>query len=412
VKVLLLTQYYPPEPGAPQNRLAHLAQRLRLGGHVVTVVTAMPNYPTGEVFAGYRGRLRMEEQRDGIRVVRTWIHPCRSASPLGRLANYLSFCVTSMILGYWGLGRMNVVVVESPPLFLGIAGYIMARLKRARLVLNVSDLWPESVVRLGIVSNAHLIRLARHLEEFLYRQADLVTGQTQGIVQSIRARSVARAVELLTNGADLETFSRGRRDGALRTAWKAGDSFVVGYAGNIGLAQNLETVLRAAQRLARDRTIRFVLVGDGADRPRIEKLLDRLALDNTILLPLQPRERMPAILASFDAAVVPLRKLELFQGALPSKMFEAMASSLPVVFSGEGEASVLIEASGAGVCVAPEDPAALAGAITELAANPERARLMGEAGRRYVELHYDRRRIATEFEAMALRLLHSGEIAA
>jgi glycosyltransferase involved in cell wall biosynthesis len=151
--------------------------------------------------------------------------------------------------------------------------------------------------------------------------------------------------------------------------------------------------------------------GDGADRPRIEELLDRLALDNVILLPLQPRERMPAILASFDAAVVPLRKLDLFRGALPSKMFEAMASSLPVVFSGEGEASVLIKASGAGICVTPEDPAALAGAIADLAANPERARLMGEAGRRYVELHYDRRRIATEFETMALRLLHSGEIA-
>jgi glycosyltransferase involved in cell wall biosynthesis len=405
VKVLILTQYYPPESGAPQNRLADLARRLHERGHAVTVLTAMPNYPKGEIFAGYRGRLRCTEMREGVRVVRTWIYPSRAASPWKRLANYLSFCITSVVLGYWGLGKVHVVLTESPPLFAGIGGYLVSRLKRACFVFNVSDLWPASVVSLGVVSNHHVIRLARRLEEFLYRHADLVTGQTQGIVNDIRGRSLARSVQLLTNGVDLERFSPGCRDAALRRAWGADDKFVVGYAGNIGLAQNLETLLRAAERLSGDMRIKFVVVGDGADRLRIEGLLDALALKNLFLLPLLPRERIPALLASFDAAVVPLRRLELFRGALPSKMFEAMGCAVPVILSAEGEAAALIERSGGGVCVAPEDHGALSDAIVTLAGDRERARRMGEAGRRYVEKHYDRQDIAASFAAMIERLV-------
>ena len=402
MRILFLTQYFPPEIGAPQNRISDLALRLSAAGHCITVLTAFPNYPEGRIAAAYRAKLRMAECWKGLRVVRTWIYATPSKSFAPRLWNYFSFVISSVIVGARLAGRQDVVIVESPPLFLGVAGVLISRLKRARLVFNVSDLWPESAVALGVVRNRAVIRLAEGLERFIYRRSDLITGQTRGIVSSIKTRVPQKPVYLLMNGVALEAFRErsefAGRDRGSACEYATDGKFVAGYAGLHGLAQGLETLLAAAQRLAARDDIIFMLIGDGVEKPRLQELAARLRLKNVVFRDSQPKEMMPAILSRFDAALIPLKRLDLFKGALPSKMFEAMAAALPMLVMVDGEARALAEKAAAGVYVEPENPQGLAEAICELAADRARCRRLGESGRRFALEHFDRAAIAAKFE--------------
>jgi len=407
MRLLLVTQYYPPESGAPQNRLADLAERLHKWGHEITVVTALPNYPRGEIFEGYRGRVRVAESCGGVRVIRTWIYATHQRGMVHRLLSYGSFVISSVVLGMTQVSTPDIVLVESPPLFLGIAGLVIKWVTRAKLVLNVSDLWPESAVAMGIVRNSVLIRVSICIEEFIYFHADLITGQTRGIIENIKRRFPVKSVQLLTNGVDIERFQptetseKPRRLGANREC-------VVGYAGLHGLAQGLETVLYAARILLDHGDIVFKLVGDGVEKARLEEMARQLGLRNVRFLPAQAREAMRDVLLSFDMALVPLRRMSLFKGALPSKMFEAMGCGVPMIVSVDGEARALVEAAQAGVYVEPEEPEQMARAILLLAQNEEARRRMGRNGRRYVVEHYDREQIARRFEEMAVRLCGEG----
>jgi glycosyltransferase involved in cell wall biosynthesis len=405
MKILFVTQYYPPETGAPQNRLSDLARYLSQFGHTVTVLTALPNYPKGEVFEGYRGRLVMVEQVAGVKVIRTWIYTTLKRDFLRRLMNYFSFMLSSVLFGTGRTGEQDVVVVESPPLFLGLSGYFISRARRAELVLNISDLWPESAVAMGALRNRVLISLSERLEAFLYRHATLITGQTQGIVQSIRSRCPQKRVELITNGVDLEAFvspSVARQAPGLKKEFSLAGKFVVGYAGLHGLAQSLETVIRAAQILADHQDIVFAFFGDGPEKAKLVQMVERIALGNLRFYPTQPRERMPEITTLLGASLIPLRRLDIFKGALPSKMFEAMAAGVPVIVSIEGEARTLVESAGAGICVEPENPQAMAEAILRLYENPEYRERLGQNGRRCVLELFDRRAIARTYENLLL----------
>jgi glycosyltransferase involved in cell wall biosynthesis len=402
MKILFLTQFYPPESGAPQNRISDLARRLASWGHRVEVLTALPNYPGGVVFSGYRNRAVLEEERDEIRVIRTWILASPGKGFVRRLAGYWSFVFSSVAFGLPKIHRPDAVVVELPPLFLGLSGYVFSRLLRSRLILNVSDLWPASAVAMGVVRNRALIRLSVALEEFLYRKADLITGQTEGIVEDIRARIPARRVSLITNGVDMARFPAtgpSARESAKAEFGLAG-LFVVGYAGLHGHAQGLGTLVEAARLVADIPDVAFVLVGEG---PLKADLVTAAAgLSNVRFLPNVPATRVPGLLSSFDVAVVPLRRLPLFRGALPSKMFEAMAAGVPIVLSVEGEAQRVVEGAGSGICVEPENPKALADAVRSLHEDPEGRRRMGERGRQCVSSFYNRDRIGREFERLLI----------
>ncbi len=406
MRILFLTQYFPPEIGAPQNRISDLALRLSDAGHTVSILTAFPNYPEGRLAAADRGRLCRVDHWQGLRVVRTWIYTTSSKGFLPRLCNYFSFVLSSVIFGARSIGEQDVVIVESPPLFLGLAGLVISRLKRARMVFNVSDLWPESAVALGVIRNCALIRFAAALEHFIYRRSDLVMGQTRGIITSITARLPLAPVYLLTNGVALERFrpagDQARRELVLRLEPSLKGRFVVGFAGLHGLAQGLETVLEAAGLLSERNDIAFVLVGDGVEKPRLKALAAELHLGNVFFWDSQPKERMPEILSGFHAALIPLKRLDLFKGALPSKMFEAMAAALPMIVMVDGEARALMETAQAGVYVPPENPEALAEAIGELAGDRASARQLGENGRAFVFRHFDRAVIAKRFEQALL----------
>jgi glycosyltransferase involved in cell wall biosynthesis len=408
MRFLFLTQFYLPETGAPQNRLADLVHRLAESSHQVTVLTALPNYPRGRVFDDYRGQFVMEEITENVRIIRTWLYTTTSKGFVPRMANYLSFAFVSLLIGIFKIGRQDFVFVESPPLFLGLSGWLLSRLKRAKFVMNVSDLWPDSAVALGILQNANLIRWATWLEEFLYRRADLITGQTQGIVESISKRCADKPISLMPNGVNAEalvptSLSSDTRD-RIRREYGLEGQFVVGYAGLHGLAQGLKTVLETSKLLTQHEDIIFVFFGDGPEKQRLCKIAMQERLDNVRFFAPEPPARMSEILCAMDVALVPLKRHRLFEGALPSKLFEALGTGTPVIVSIEGEARALVEESRGGLCVEPENPQAMAEAIQRLHEDPALRRSLGENGRAYVLRHYNRKDTADRFKQFILNM--------
>lgn len=404
MKILLMTQYYPPEIGAAPNRLSHLARSLADSGHMVTVLTALPNYLRGKIFEEYKGRLLMEEQRNGLRIIRTWLLATKSKAFFLRILNYCSFSLFSFLAGAWKVGRQDVVIVESPPLFLGPSAFLISRLKGARFVLNVSDLWPESAVALGMLRSARLIRIATLLEEFLYRKANLITAQTEGIVANIRSRFPESPIALIPNGADVLEASpqSAELQKSMRDALGFNEHFVVGYVGLLGLAQGLETVLDSARLLSKFPKILVALIGDGPEGPRLKSITQQSGLQNVRFVPALPASRMPEVLISINIALVPLKRHPLFSGALPSKMFAAMGAGIPIIGSLEGEARAVIVKSRGGICVEPENSFQIAEAILQLYRDPELRRSLGENGRSYVANHFNRRDAARKFEQILL----------
>lgn len=388
MRILMLTQYFPPESGAAQVRLKEVAKGLQRNGHEVTVVTAFPNHPSGIIPPEYQGHWRMKDDVDGIPVWRTWIYPVQRGRFWKRLLNYFSFVFSS----FWGLskaGKQDILFFESPPLFLGITALIYGWFTRTRIIMNISDLWPESAVALGLVNSGWMISAAEWLEKLLYRRAWKISSQTEGIRSSLLERGVPEnKVTFLPNGVNLDLFAPRERDEAV--ALKLGiqaEDFVLIYAGTMGYAQGLESVIKTAELLREERGVRFLFVGDGTEKPMLEALVKEKSLANVIFVDFQPVQEMPRYFSLASASIVPLKKNKLFEGARPSKMFPALGSEVPVIYSGEGEAADLVLSSGGGVVVEPENSEDLAQAILELKQNPER-REMGRRGRQFVQKNY------------------------
>jgi glycosyltransferase involved in cell wall biosynthesis len=389
VRFLLLTQYFAPEVGAPQVRLAAMSRELIRMGHQVEVVTALPNHPTGKIHPEYRGRAIVSESWEGIPVHRVWLYPSTGAG-VKRLANYGSFVLTSLA-GMARAQRPDVLFVESPPLFLSPAAHMAARAWRIPWVFNVADLWPDSVRELGLMSEGAMLRAADRLEAWTYRHADFVNAVTEGIRGTLLgAKGVPEEkVLFLPNGVDTTMFSPADPDPALVAELGLQGKKALLYAGTLGVAQGLEVAIEAMTRL-RDTCPELVLLfmGDGSAREDLERLASSRRLDNVRFLPPGPPEKVAHLYSVAFAGFASLRNVPLFEGARPSKIFPVMASGLPVVYSGAGEGARLVAGAGAGVVVPPEDPGALAAALQSLAADPERARALGANGRRHVEAHF------------------------
>jgi glycosyltransferase involved in cell wall biosynthesis len=399
MKLLILTQYFPPEVGAPQNRLYELAVRLQQKGMEVSVLTAMPNYPQMKVYKGYTGKIYMQESIGGLVVHRSWIYTSTSKGIFKRLLNYFSFVFTSFFVGWFKLGKFDYILCESPPLFLGMTAYALKKLKGAKLLFNVSDLWPESAERLGLVTNSFFLKSATKLEEFLYRQSDLISGQTQGIVKNISSRFPDKKIYWLPNGVDLNYY----KADAVGSTWRqqnkfSDEDFILLYAGIIGHAQGLEVIIHAAAHLKASQEIKFVLVGSGPEKEGLQELKKEMNVHNVFFFDAVGKAEMPEIIAASDISVVPLKRLDLFKGAIPSKIFENLAMKKPVLLGVEGEAKDLFITNGnAGLAFIPEDAADLAEKTMELYANRTLLQQLGENGYRYVEEKFTRDKIATEF---------------
>jgi glycosyltransferase involved in cell wall biosynthesis len=408
MRILIVTQYFPPETGAPQARLYELAERLARKGHNVTVLTALPNYPAGRIFPGYRRRLRMAACQDGIRVIRTWIYPSKSVRTFPRLMSYLSFAVSSVVLGCWRLGAQDVVLCESPPLFLVPSGLLIARFTGARSVMNVSDIWPDILVRMGHARPGIALKLMGWLERFGYEHADVIAVTNPGAARQVNERFPRVRMTIISNGVDTKLFCPELRSKTVRERFGVGaNDFLVCYCGLHGLAQGLEAVIGAADHLRGEPRIRFLLIGDGPTKEALVKMTRDKRLNNVQFHDPQPRREMPAILASSDVSLVPLATR--LPGTMPSKFYEALASGTPPIVAKGCEAETLVLEFNAGRAFEPLDSRELADAVWALANDGS---LLAEIRRNCLRLasRFDRDVIAERTEAVLQAVAENQEL--
>ena len=389
MKFVLLTQCYPPEIGGAQVLLGSLATELMRQDHEVKVVAALPNYPTGKIFKDYQGRFVVREEIDGVPVFRTWIYAAQSARLLPRLANYFSFCLSSLLSFRW-IGNPDVIFVDSPPLFLGLTALLLARLKGAALVMNVSDLWPDAVADSGLVRSGLLLSIAGKLEKILYKAADFVSSVTEGICKILlEKKGVPRnKILFLPIGVDTSLFQPRPPDESLLDLWKLNGKSVFTYAGRIGHSQGLSLVLKVADRLRHRKDIAFVFLGDGPVKEDLRAESAKLGLTNVLFVDPVPLSEMPRWWSITRGALVTLKDQPIHLSARPSKSLPAMSSGVPVVFSGLGEMQRIISDANAGMVVPPEQVEPLVEHIVRLADDPVLARELGESGRRLCEREF------------------------
>jgi glycosyltransferase involved in cell wall biosynthesis len=402
LRILYVSQYFPPEMGAPSARVSELAKMWARQGCDVTVLTGFPNHPTGVLHAGYRGkiwRLRLTEHREGVRVCRTWLYPAANQGVWTRCLNYISFMLSAILTGICLLGKADVVIATSPQLLVGLAGYVIACIKRVPFVLELRDLWPESLAAVEVTgSNSLFIRGLDRLARFLYQKADLIIPVTDSFQRILAARGVAKGkMVVVKNGIDTALFRPSVDAAILQERYGVNGDFVVSYIGTLGLAHKIDTVLEAAERLRAQRDIRFVLVGEGAEKEKLKAACAARRLDNVLFVDQQPHADIPRFIAASDACLVLLKKTELFKTVIPSKMFEYMGMGRPVILGVEGEAREILQQANGGLAIGSESASELAAAILRLYHDRRLCRTLGENGRRFVLEHYDRMKLATDY---------------
>ncbi len=405
-KILFVTRYYPPEIGVAGVCVSEFATRLAQLGHDVTVLTTVPNYPTGVVPLKYRGRLLQEEMVDGVRVVRTWCYVAPNKGFGRRILAQFSFGLTAPLLGARAVGHQDVVITGSPPLFNAIAGRFLAFVKRCPHIFWVADIWPESAIQLGVLHNRLLIWLAELLEWSTYQRACLVWVVTKGMAADLHARGLTMdRMLLITNGVDCQKFAPASKEQArAELGWD--ERFTVTYAGGHGLYHGLYTLLDAAELLRDQPGIRLVLVGDGSEKANLIALARQRNLTNITFLDAQPHARMPLFLNASDVCLMHVRDIPLFHGMLPVKMYEAMACARPMILALNGAAPRLAASEiKAALHVRPEHASELAEAVRFLYAHPEETEQMGQCGREYVLKYFDYQQLVSELHHRLEHLL-------
>ncbi len=398
--ILYVSQYFPPEMGAPSARVYDLAKQWVRQGHEVTVLTAFPHHPVGIKRPKDRGVITRRETVDGIDVVRSYVFAVPNRGTVKRMISYASFMISAIVIGLFRTGQPDIVIATSPQLLCGAAGYVLARLKRRPFVLEVRDLWPESMLATEVVKSENaIVRGLKWLARHLYVHSDRIVTVGEGYAAGIHELyGISRKkMSVVHNGIDVELFVPGNRDNDLRREYGWDDKFIALYLGTHGMAHALETVLEVARTFRDDPTKLFVLVGEGAEKDKLKALAAEWELPNVQFIDQQPRDRVIRLYAACDVGIVCLRNSPRFQEVLPSKIFEYLGMERPIVLSVEGEAARLVRDAGAGVCIPPEDADAMAEAIEHLAGQPEKLAAMGRSGRDYVREHFDRRNLAKKY---------------
>ena len=420
MKILYVSQYFPPEMGAPAARVSELSHHWALAGHPVSVLTGFPNHPTGIVPPDYRRkmwRFILRENRDGVQVVRCWLLPFANRGAIRRILNYVSFCISSAVIGSF-IARPDVVIATSPQLLVGLSGWWISRWKGVPLIFEVRDLWPESLVAVGVGDeDSFLHRCMARVAGFLYKRSDCIVVVTPAFKAHLIDRWAVpkEKIVVVENGVETEMFQAAVADNArvdLRRQWHAENKFVVCYIGTMGMAHGLETLLDAAANLKDSRPdVFFVLVGEGAEKEHIMTLARERKLSNVRFFDQQPRATIPAFIAASDVCLVLLKKTDVFKTVIPTKMLECMACARPVILGVDGQARELLESADAGLFIEPENAESLSGAIRTLADDAKLKKRLGDNGRNYVVRNASRESTALKYLVALEEVVQSNAIA-
>lgn len=399
MRVLILSQYYKPEPIPKPSELAEF---LVEKGHAASVLTGFPNYPSGVLYPGFKLSLVRREAVDGIPAVRTFEFPYHGMNSLGRVLNYLSFMITAP-LGSFLLPKCDVMYVWHPPLTIGVAAWLIARFRRIPFVYDVQDIWPESVVLSGMIKNRHVIRVLSMLERFIYSRADHILVVTRGARNNLIEKGVnPNKVSVMPHWIDETKSARIDNEArqSVRQAFGWTDKFVSVFAGNIGVVQGLETAVQAAALLPRDSGLLISLIGDGADRQRLQELATSLdANDRIQFIDRRHPNEMPAIMDASDALLVHLKNAPMADWVIPTKVFAYLSAGKPILMAMGGAAADLVRDSGAGIVIQAEDAAALSTGIRSLQDLPaDNRELMGRRGKEYLAANFSKQTVLAQYE--------------
>lgn len=408
MRINLICQYYPPEIGAPQARLSEMASEWAEQGHKVTVLTGFPNHPTGIIPPEYKGKIFIEENVNGIRIWRHWLYATPNEGFFKKTLAHLSFMVSVVALSLFRGERPDVLIVSSPNFFSVISTYAMSRIRRVPFIFEVRDLWPGIFIELGVLKNRYLIKVLEIIELFLYQRAAAVVPVTKGFAEDMIRRGIsADKIEVITNGVDLDAYQPGPGNPNLRSKLGiSGDKFVILYMGAHGISHGLAKILDAAEILREERGIHFLFVGEGAVKRDLVELAKNKQLPNLTFLPGQHREKVVDFYHLADACLVPLRDVAGLNTFIPSKMFEIMGCSKPIIAPLRGESADILTRSGAALVIPPENSGELVTAIKVLKNDPDRCRRMGQNGRAFVENNYDRKILAKKYLTVIEKAIH------
>ena len=391
MKITILTQYFPPETGAPQNRLMALSKFLHNNDIEISVLTALPSYPKSEIFPGYKKKFYVKEKIEGIIVHRAWLFVTKSTRIVYRLLNYFSFVFSSFVIGLKAVDKnTDLIICESPPLFLGITALLLQKTKKTKLLFNVSDLWPKTAEELGIITNKQILHITTLLEEYIYRNSDMISGQTRGIVDDIQKRVPDKSIFWYKNGR-----SFGSSPDVSEKEWRGeqgygSDDIIIFYAGILGHAQGLETCLRAANILKSSTNIHFVFYGSGPEEEALLAFKAKNDLRNVRFFGHVGKNVLLTIIPEIDIGLIPLKNLPIFEGAIPSKIFDILAQKKPVLLGIKGEAKrIFIDRANAGMYFEPENEIDLVDKITIMTNNLKDNVKLGQNGYDFIKKEFN-----------------------
>jgi glycosyltransferase involved in cell wall biosynthesis len=367
------------------------------------VITSPVSYLTGKTSDGRMRWMEKETPEPGILILRTYTYSALHRSFMHRLLSFFSFMFSSFFIGL-GVKNVDAVWGTSPPIFQGWTAWLLARLKRVPFLFEIRDLWPEFAIAIGVLKNKTIIRLSYWLESFLYHHADQIVVNSPGFIPLVQARG-GKDILLIPNGADPKMFDPDSQGMSFRKMHNLGSSFIALYAGAHGISNDLEVVLSAAAKTQQKKDIKYVFVGDGKEKNHLVQMAEELHLDNVFFLPPVPKNQMSEVIAAANACIAILKPLEMYKTTYPNKVFDYLAAGRPILLVIDGVIRDVVEKAHAGIFVPPGDADALANAVIQIASDKITAKRMGANGREYVASHFDRSKLAAQFEKTFVQLI-------
>lgn len=396
MKILLVTQHFPPERGAVR-RLYEFASYFKDNGHDVTVLTAMPNYPDGVIPDKYKGKFYYQEMMNGLDIRRSYVLPASNAQPKKRMIGFLTFLTSSIINSFRLKGKFDLVLASSPPVTSAMLGYVISKLRRTKLVLEIRDLQPESGEQFGNLKKSFFTTMIRRVMKFLYNRADHIVCVTDGIAEVMR-HEVKDSNRLTTIKSGVGYDFINSHSNGIRKKYGWEDKFLILFSGTLGWVRPLESIVESARILADNKRYHFVFVGDGQKKESLEKMAKNYGLDNISFIGLQPLDQIPFYLKAGDVLVECLKEVPVAKVALPTKVFEYMAAGRPIIFGAEeGETSKMLERAGGALTFSPSDPKKLADTIRKIYEKEIDGEDLGKRYHDYVSVHHSRDKWARKY---------------